>query len=136
MKRYIGFLKEKMYIGVMVVLLCACAGSFRGAYKEEESFWVDVTQEDRELAEQAGRTAPDLIGVIPLAAEQIHWKNFKYACAYAFRGVILYCLMMLLYMRVYHFRMFRQLRCMLGAEDGDGEKKERLFIDSDCDPDE
>ncbi len=134
MKRYIRLLKEKMYIGVMVILVCACVGSFRGAYKEEKTFWVGVTQEDGMLAEQAGKTAPDLIGVIPLAAEQMHGKNFEYAYIYAFRGVVLYCLLMLFYLPVYHFRIFVWVRHMLSAEEKEGEKREKLFIDSDRDP--
>lgn len=126
MRTYFRLLKEKMYFGFLVIICCACMGSFRGAYKEHNEGFIGVTQNDVE-AMQRGESAPDLIGVIALASEQSRWHNFGYAVPYGERGLVIYCVMMLFYMPMYRFRCFKALRLLIGREDTEN----RLFINVD-----
>lgn len=107
---YIKLLWEKAYLGFMIILLCACLGSVRGALKESGEFFIGVTEEDLYNREKAGDGAPEMIGVIALAAEQNRWRNFSYAAHYAGRGVICYCLLMAVYLPVYR----RRFSCSMG----------------------
>ena len=100
MKQYLKLFKEKLFIGILIVLCCACLGSLRGALKEEENYWVGVTQEDIVVTNQAGQTMPLLVGFLPLAPEQIHWKNFSYARIYALRGFGIYAIIVFCYMLI------------------------------------
>ena len=44
--RYGKLLWSKAYVGLLIVLLCACLGSIRGAWKERGEGYIGVTQED------------------------------------------------------------------------------------------
>lgn len=92
--RYGKLLWSKAYVGLLIVLLCACLGSIRGAWKERGEGYIGVTQEDLANMENAGESAPEMIGVMGLAAEQNRWHNFGYAIHYAGRGVVCYCILM------------------------------------------
>lgn len=102
---YIKLLKENMYAGFLIVMLCACLGSIRGAWKESGESFIGVTQEDLAAMEQAGEGAPDMVGIIPLAAEQNYWHNFSYALHYAGRGCVCYCILTAVYLPLYHCRI-------------------------------
>lgn len=114
---YIRLLWEKRYVGFLVIILCACLGSIRGAMKENREPFIGVTQEDLTNMEQAGRNAPDMIGIIPLASEQNRWCNFSYAVHYAGRGVVCYCILMAAYLPLYHCRFFVSLRDFLEKDE-------------------
>lgn len=120
---YLRLLRQKAYIGLLIVLLCACAGSIRGAAKEYKEAPYDITEADMAAMGQPEGTAPDLVGVIPLAAEQNRWYNFSYAAHYAGRGFVIYCVVMAVYLPLYRFPMFAALRAFLKEEEGC-----RLFI--------
>ena len=107
---YIRVLKENIYIGFLVILLCACLGSIRGALKESGEPFIGVTQDDLAVMDQAGIGAPEMVGIMPLASEQNRWRNFSYAVHYAGRGVVCYCVLMAIYLPVYHCRFFVMLR--------------------------
>lgn len=129
MRAYLLLFKKKIYFGFLVILSCACLGSIRGAWKETKEGWIGVTPYDISIMQQDDSKAPDLIGIIPLAAEQNRWHNFGYALAYARRGFILYCLLLVIYLPMYHFRFFEMIRKFIGKN----EEENNLFIDTDCD---
>lgn len=125
---YIRLLRHKVYIGVFIVLMCACLGSLRGAWKESrEPYHTDISQEDIAGMGQPKGSVPDLIGVIPLAAEQNRWYNFSYAIHYAGRGFVLYCVVMAIYLPLYSLRFFSALRMFLKRSAGECQ----LWIKSD-----
>lgn len=115
--RYIRFLRKKAYLGFLTVLLCACLGSIRGAVKENGEPFIGVTEADLACMEEAGVSVPDLTGVIPLAAEQNRWRNFSYAVHYAARGFACYCILMAVYLPIYHCRFCVAVRAFLEIED-------------------
>ncbi len=108
--RYLRLLWDKKYVGLLIVLACACLGSVRGAWKESGEPFIGVTQADLEDKGNAGESAPVMTGVIALAAAQNRWLNFDYAAHYAARGVVCYCVLMAVYMGVHqrHFQSARQ----------------------------
>ena len=110
---YIKFLWKNKYVGFFIILFCACLGSIRGALKESGEPFIGVTQEDLAVMEQAGDSAPEMVGIIPLASEQNRWQNFDYAAHYAGRGVVCYCILMAVYLPLYHCRFFVMLRGFL-----------------------
>ncbi len=145
---YIKLLWENRYTGILILLLCACLGSIRGAMKESgepfipasnesksclhdldecregqiprssaAGYLTGVTQEDLAGMEQAGKDAPDMIGIIPLASEQNRWRNFSYAVHYAVRGAVCYCLLMAVYLPLYHCRFFSAVRDFWSKDD-------------------
>lgn len=113
---YIKLLRKEAYLGVLIILLCACLGSIRGALKESGESFIGVTEADLEDRENAGDNAPDMVGIIALAAEQNRWRNFSYAVHYAGRGVVCYCILMAMYLPLYHCRPFTFLRAVLGRD--------------------
>ena len=94
----------------------------------EEGF-VGVTPYDISIMQQDDSNAPDLVGIMPLAAEQNRWHNFGYAIVYARRGFILYCILLVFYLPMYHLRFFKMIRTFIGKN----EEENNLFIDTDCD---
>ena len=100
MKKYLKFLKMKIYLGILIVLGMAMLGSVLGARKESNEPLVGITQEDMEIAAGMG-PAPDLIGILPLAAGQNQWYNFKFAFAFGMAGVVIYCIFMAVYLHFY-----------------------------------
>lgn len=120
---YFRLLRQKAYIGLLIVLLCACAGSIRGAAKEYEEAPYDITEADVAAMGQPEKTAPNLAGVIPLTAEQNRWYNFSYALHYAGRGFVIYFVMTAVYLPLYRVPLFVALRAFLKEEEGC-----RLFI--------
>lgn len=115
--RYLKFLWEKAYIGFLIVLLCACLGSIRGAVKERTEVHHDITEEDIAAMELPEGSAPDLVGVIPLAAKQYRWFSFSYAFYYGRRGIVIYCIMMAVYLPLYNVLPFVSLRRFLQIND-------------------
>lgn len=113
---YIKLLWKEAYLGALIILLCACLGSIRGALKESREPYIGVTEADLENREKAGEDAPDMVGVIALAAEQNRWRNFSYAAHYAGRGVVCYCILVAAYLPLYHCRLFQVLRAFLGRD--------------------
>lgn len=107
---YFMRLRKQAYLGVLIVMVCACLGSIRGALKENREGYIGVTQEDLVRMGEAGVSAPEMIGVFGLAAEQNRWHNFGYAYHYAFRGVACYCVLMAVYCLFYHCRLFEAFR--------------------------
>lgn len=101
---YIKLLWRKAYVGLLIILLCACLGSIRGAWKERGEPFIGVTETDLAEIEHAGESAPEMVGVIALAAEQHRWLNFDYAAHYAGRGVVCYCVLMAVYLPLYRRR--------------------------------
>lgn len=127
MRAYFRLIKQKSYIGFCIVLSCAFLGALRGAWKESGTGYIGVTQNDLVIMQQNDDNAPDLIGIIGLAAEQERWYNFNYALIYGGRGIIIYCLLMAAYLPLYGLRFFKVIRAFLGR---DG-TEERLFINTD-----
>lgn len=101
---YFVLLKKKAYLGVLLIMVCACLGSIRGAWKESEESYIGVTQEDLARMGEAGVNAPKMIGVMGLAAEQNRWHNFGYAYHYAWRGAACYCVLMAVYFPLWYRR--------------------------------
>lgn len=120
MRKYVHLLWENAYVGLLIVLLCACLGSIRGAWKEKREPYIGVTQEDMANMENAGESAPDMVGIIALAAEQSRWYNLSYAYHYAWRGVVCYCILMAVYRPLYHCRFFKTLRSLIKEDGGKG----------------
>lgn len=127
MKTYLKLLRQKLYIGFIIVLGCASLGAVRGAWREDKDFYIGVTKQDMEMMQNADTDMPDLIGIVGLAAEQNRWNNFEYAFIYAKRGVVIYCIFIAVYLPLYQCRFFRSIRAFLGREAG--EKK--LFFNAD-----
>lgn len=117
MKKYCKFLKVKIYLGVLVILGMAMLGSVWGARKESHEPLIGITQEDIEIAKQMNQ-APDLIGLLPLAAGQNKWYNFKFAFAFGIAGAVIYCISMAVYLRLYHLRIFQMIRNFFGGQEG------------------
>lgn len=113
---YFILMRKQAYLGALIIMVCACLGSIRGALKENQEGYIGVTQEDFSRMGEAGVSAPEMIGVMALAAEQNRWHNFGYACHYAFRGVVLYCTLMAVYCLLYHCRFFEALRVWIKAK--------------------
>lgn len=107
---YIKLLWRERYMGFLIILLCAALGSIRGAVKENGEFFIGVTKEDEVRMDTAGKDAPELVGVIPLAAEQNRWRNFSYALHYAGRGVVCYGILTAVYLSLYHSRFCVAIR--------------------------
>lgn len=101
---YMKLLWRERYMGFLVILLCSALGSVRGAMKEQGEFFIGVTQEDEARVDEAGEEAPEMVGVIPLAAEQNRWRNFSYAVHYAGRGAVCYCILTAVYLPLYDCR--------------------------------
>ena len=129
MRAYLKLLKEKIYFGFLVIISCACLGSIRGAWKEMGEGFIGITPDDINIMQQNDSNAPELTGIVPLAAEQNRWHNFGYAIVYAKRGAILYCVLLILYLPMYHFRFFKKIRIFIGKS----EEEDKLFINTDCD---
>lgn len=127
MRTYFRLLRQKMYIGLLIILSCAFLGALRGAWKESHEMYINVTQNDLELMHQNDGSVPDMIGVIALAAEQERWYNFNYAINYGCRGIIIYGLLMIVYLPLYRLRFFKTLRIFLGRD----KAEEQLFIHAD-----
>lgn len=127
MKEYLKLLKQKMYFGFILILCCACLGSFRGAFKEHGEPLCGVTQKDIQIMQQQEQNSPDLVGIIALASEQNRWYNFAYAFAYGKRGIVLYCFLMIIYLPMYHFRCFKVVRQIIGRKNDEN----KLFINVD-----
>jgi len=117
---YFVLLRKQAYFGVLIIMVCACLGSIRGAWKENQEGYIGVTQEDQERMGEAGVSAPEMIGVMGLAAEQNRWHNFGYAYHYALRGVMCYCILMAFYCSFYHCRFFERLRVLVMENDEKG----------------
>lgn len=115
--KYIKLLWSKAYMGLLIVLLCACLGSIRGAWKERGEPYIGVTEADLENMEHAGESAPDMVGIIGLASEQNRWHNFSYAAHYAGRGVVCYCVLMALYLPLYNCRFCVVIRTFFGGRE-------------------
>ena len=77
------------------------------------SMWEDLSD-----MEAAGDNAPEMVGVIALAAEQNRWRNFSYAAHYAVRGVAVYCMLMAAYLPLYHCRGFKAFRALFEKDTG------------------
>lgn len=116
MIKYLKFLKVKIYLGVLIVLGCAMLGSVLGARKESKEPLNGVTEEDVLISEQENNNAPELIGILPLAAEQNKWYNFKYAGVFGIAGVFIYCALMAFYLPLYHLHFFEMIRKWFGLE--------------------
>ena len=129
MRAYFQLFRKKIYFGFLIILACACFGSFRGAYKEKREGYIGVTQEDISIMQQTDRQAPDLIGVLHLSSEQSRWYNFGYAFVYARRGLILYCILLAFYLPLYRKRFFVMLRTLIGKSMNEN----KLFINTDTD---
>lgn len=125
---YMRFLWQKAYIGVFLVLMCACLGSIRGAVKESSEPFIGVTEEDLAAMDQPKGSAPDMVGVIALASEQSRWYNFSYAVHYAGRGFVLYCVVMAMYLPLYSFPCFVTMRKLLNRN----ARECVLWIEPDC----
>ena len=123
MKKYLKFLKMKIYLGILIVLGMAMLGSVLGARKESNEPLVGITQEDMEIAAGMG-PAPDLIGILPLAAGQNQWYNFKFAFAFGMAGVVIYCIFMAVYLHFDYLNVFRIIRGFFGEEEG----RDELFF--------
>lgn len=113
MRKYIRLLRQKVYLGFLIVLGCACLGAFRGAFKESREPFVDVTPQERALRESPDFEGPELTGTLALAAKQNRWRNFSYAIVYAGRGLVLYCILMAVYLPLYECRIFLVFRRFL-----------------------
>lgn len=120
---YLKFLKQKIYLCILIIFGFAMLGSVLGARKESKEPLNGITQEDT-LIMQQGTDAPELIGILPLAANQNNWYNFKYAFIFGCAGILVYCILMAVYMPLYHFRFFVFIRRLLGSE----EENKNLFI--------
>ncbi len=120
---YIRLLKRKLYLGILIILGCALLGSVLGARKESKEPLNGIVQEDIQ-ALQLGSAAPELTGVLPLAANQNNWLNFKFAFAFALAGIVIYCIVIALYKIVYSCKFFVCLRKRLGI----GAERNNLFI--------
>lgn len=115
MKKYYKFLKIKIYLGILMVLGMAMLGSVLGARKESNEPLAGITQADLEAAKRTGQV-PDLTGVLPLAAGQNQWYNFKFAFFFGAAGAVIYCISMAVYMRLYDLRIFQSIRNFWGIE--------------------
>lgn len=113
---YLKFLKHKMYLCILIVCGFAMLGSVLGARKESKEPLNGITQEDT-LIKQQGTDALELIGILPLAANQNNWYNFQYALPFACAGLLFYCILMAIYMPLYHLRLFIFIRKILGSEE-------------------
>ncbi len=120
---YLKFLKQKIYLCILIVCGFAMLGSVLGARKEAKEPLNGILQEDTLIAEQEVES-PELIGIFPLAANQNNWYNFKYASLFACAGLLFYCILMAIYMPLYHLRFFVCIRKILGSE----EDNHNLFI--------
>lgn len=125
MKKYCGFLKRKIYLGVLIVFGMGLIGGVFGARKESMEPLIGVTQEDITISSQANGDMPELTGIVPLAAEQNKWYNFQYSFIFGMAGIVIYCILIAVYLRMYHMRFCQIIRHWLGA--GDGRKD--LFLD-------
>ncbi len=114
---YMRMLWQNRYMGLLILLLCACLGSIRGAMKEKGELFIGVTQEDLASMDQAGEGAPEMVGVMPLAAEQNRFRNFSYAVHYAGRGAVCYCLLTAVYLPLYQCRFFSAIRDFWSKDD-------------------
>ena len=114
MTKYLKFLKVKIYLGILIILGCAMLGSVLGARKESKEPLTGITEEDIRISQQADYTAPELTGILPLAAEQNKWYNFKYAGLFGVAGLAVYCVSMAIYLPLYDLRFFKMIRQCLG----------------------
>ncbi len=114
MKKYLKFLKEKIYLGILIVMGLAMLGSVLGARKESKEPLTGITERDIQISQQDDSSAPELIGVFPLAAEQNKWYNLKYAGIFGCLGIILYCILMAVYLPLYDMTFFKAVRKWLG----------------------
>lgn len=127
MVKFFDFLREKMYLGILIVLGCAMLGSVLGARKESKETLPGIVPADLQLMEQANENAPELTGILPMAASQNKWYNFKYAIAFGLAGAVIYCFLMAIYMCLYDIRFFKTLRHFLKT----GFYEEKLFLNLD-----
>lgn len=123
--KYLNFLRQKIYLGILIILGCAMLGSVLGARKESKEPLNGITEGDIILMEQESPDAPRLIGILPLASNQNKWYNFKYAFIFAGFGAIIFCVFAAIYLHLYYLRLFVQIRKFMGIKD---EKENPLFI--------
>lgn len=119
MTEYYKFLKTKIYIGILIVLGCATLGSVLGARKESKEPLTGVTREDIRLSAREDYRGPELTGILPLAAEQNKWYNFKYAAIFGFAGGFIFCGLMAVYRHYFYLRPFKIIREWIGADRDD-----------------
>ena len=90
--KYLIFLRQKLYIGILIVCGFAMLGSILGARKEsKETITVYGPVSDGVVSfRDSGESLPELAGYLPLAADQNKWYNFKYAVIFAGAGMVMF----------------------------------------------
>lgn len=119
---YISLLKEKVYLGVIIIFICALLGSVLGARKESKEPLNGIIQSDIDKMQQINE--PIMIGQLPLAANQNNWYNFQYAVLCAGIGCLLYLICIAIYLPLYEMAFFVWIRTFFKQKDGEG----NLFI--------
>lgn len=119
--KYLIFLRQKLYIAILIVCGFAMLGSILGARKEsKESVTVYGPVSDDTISfQESGESLPELAGYLPLAADQNKWYNFKYAVIFAGAGIVLYCLFMAVYLPLYQNPFFLWMRKKMGRAAGE-----------------
>ena len=115
MKKYLTFLRKELFLGILIISCFALLGSVFGARKESKEPLPGVTTEEAQLAgHPSAADAPVLTGILPLAASQNKWYNFKYALIFSAFGLLAFFCVSALYMRFYEVRIFKIFREKLG----------------------
>ena len=115
MKKYLTFLKQNLFLGFLIISCFAMLGSVLGARKESKEPLPGITTEEVQLTELSSATdAPVLTGILPLAASQNKWYNFKYALFFSAFGLLAFFCVSALYMRFHEVRLFKIIREKLG----------------------
>lgn len=114
MRKYLIFLKKKLYMGILIILGFAMLGSVLGARKESKEPLNGIMEEDLLLQEE---NRPELAGVLPLAANQNKWYNFQFAFGFGIIGIIVWGVLMILYLKTYDKHFFVVIRSALLMEE-------------------
>ena len=114
--KYLKLIKKNVYFAILVILLFSVLGSVLGARKESTLptyvyGQIKTNETENAIIEESKEASKPLLGsILPLAADQNHWYNFKYAFCFAVTGALAYLILMAIYLKLFDFKLFVLLR--------------------------
>ena len=114
--KYLELIKKNVYFAILVILLFSVLGSVLGVRKESTLPTyvygrIKTTEiENAIMDESKEESKPLLESILPLAADQNHWYNIKYAFCFAIVGLIVYLILMAIYLKIFDCPIMVSLR--------------------------
>ena len=111
MVKIIAFVKNRLFIVLFIAIAISAAFGLKGAAVESKQK-VGITARDIEISESE-IPHPELIGILPMAAEQNQFLSFKYAIIGFAVGIVVSMVYLLLIYRLYDTKLVKILHRVL-----------------------